>query len=288
MPTGGPIASSTSTTPLARSASSSPPTCSLATPSDSLVSLGSGKGRATADRSLEQIARRYRTGRLLEKHPALFERLDFDGLRSRATLDAPDATADVPLYKRFDLDHYADSYVSVVTESEMSDGQVQRITEKIVKPFLFGHLAVVAGNPGALAIVRELGFQTFEPLIDESYDAIADPNERLCAVLCEVDRLRSLTDDAMHRLFMELEEVRRANLGYGRDVLPHRVRIDARTTVAAPSPRSGARHHLGQHGLRAAVGSGLRSSDPSRHGRRFETQLIHQARRVVPASACLT
>ncbi|MEA2025270.1 MAG: hypothetical protein U9O18_01130 [Chloroflexota bacterium] len=201
-------------------------------PPDALVSLGSSKGRATPERSLQQIANRYETGRLLERHPALFEKLDFKTLQSRTTLEPPDPTGAVTLYRRFDLEHYAHSYVSVVTESEMKGDAVRRVTEKVLKPFLFGHLAVVAGNLGALGIVRDMGFGTFDPLIDESYDEILDPNERLCAVLCEIDRLRDLDPRAMRDLFMDLEEVRRANLHYGREVLPHRLKVDAQAALA--------------------------------------------------------
>lgn len=84
------------------------------------------------------------------------------------------------------------SFVSLVTESEMTGGAVRRITEKSLKPAIGRHPFLVAGNPGTLAHLRELGLRTFGDVIDESYDEIVDPEARLTAVLAEAKRLAQM------------------------------------------------------------------------------------------------
>ncbi len=88
---------------------------------------------------------------------------------------------------------YFRSAFSIVTESEMSDGSVWRITEKTIKPLVNCHPIIVLGNPGSLAMVRQLGFQTFHPYIDESYDEELDPDRRMRMVFAEIDRLCAMT-----------------------------------------------------------------------------------------------
>jgi hypothetical protein len=200
-------------------------------PPDALVSLGGDKGVSNIDEALKRATTRFKRGRLFERHAALFEDLDHGDLQSRATLGTPISIGRMELHNQLDLEHYSNTYISVVTETEMSRGEVRRVTEKVLKPFLFGHLAIVAGNPGSLAIARELGFQTFEPLIDERYDEILDPADRLCAVLCEINRIRGLDPPRLLDLFMATHDIRRANLRYGRDVLPHRLKVDARQAL---------------------------------------------------------
>ena len=44
------------------------------------------------------------------------------------------------------------------------------VTEKAIKPMQNGLPFVILGSPGALATLRALGFKTFAPAINESYD----------------------------------------------------------------------------------------------------------------------
>ncbi len=66
---------------------------------------------------------------------------------------------------------------SLVTETGMSPLR-KRITEKPMKALANFHPLVMFGDYKALELVRELGFKTFDRWIDESYDAIEDPETR--------------------------------------------------------------------------------------------------------------
>lgn len=54
------------------------------------------------------------------------------------------------------------------------------------------HPFVLLGSPGLLAELRRIGFQTFDPFIDERYDAIRDPWTRLIAAFDRIDALCGL------------------------------------------------------------------------------------------------
>ena len=57
------------------------------------------------------------------------------------------------------------------------------VSEKVHKPLAWGMPFVVLGPCRALAHMKQLGFKTFEPYIDESYDLIDEPQARYDAVL---------------------------------------------------------------------------------------------------------
>jgi hypothetical protein len=84
------------------------------------------------------------------------------------------------------LSAYQRTFMSIVTETDFSGGDLVRITEKLVKSLVMGHPTIVFGNPGSLDLVRDLGFETFAPLIDEHYDSILDPKHRFLAVMEQI------------------------------------------------------------------------------------------------------
>lgn len=63
---------------------------------------------------------------------------------------------------------YSETAFSMVSESDI--GQERFISEKIFKPIAYQHAFVVHGTPGTLRYLHELGFETFDHVIDESYD----------------------------------------------------------------------------------------------------------------------
>ena len=77
---------------------------------------------------------------------------------------------------------YTDSWFSVVTET-IYDYPYTFRTEKIWKPILMAHPFVVAANRGYLRDLRAAGFRTFKDLINEDYDQIDSPAERMNAII---------------------------------------------------------------------------------------------------------
>lgn len=85
-------------------------------------------------------------------------------------------------------DAYIDTYFSVVTET-VFDYPYSFRTEKIAKPLAIGHPFVVAANCGFYRDLKNLGFQTFNHLIDESFDQIDNNQSRIDRIVKTVEDL---------------------------------------------------------------------------------------------------
>lgn len=73
---------------------------------------------------------------------------------------------------------YVDTYFSVVTET-VHEYPYSFRTEKIWKPIIIGHPWIAVANRGFYRDLKNLGFQTFDTLIDESFDLIDNNDIRL-------------------------------------------------------------------------------------------------------------
>ena len=60
---------------------------------------------------------------------------------------------------------------------------------------------------GSLQYLRQYGFQTFDGLIDETYDTVQDPADRLQAVIAEMKRISDLPTQQKHDLWTELNKI---------------------------------------------------------------------------------
>lgn len=78
----------------------------------------------------------------------------------------------------FDLYDYESTHWEVVLET-LYDDQRWHLTEKILRPIACGQPFLLAGTAGSLQYLKSYGFQTFDSIIDESYDNIQDPMTRL-------------------------------------------------------------------------------------------------------------
>ena len=112
------------------------------------------------------------------------------------------------------MGEFQQSFFTVITETEMR-GWASRITEKPLKPLVNFHPLITFGNPGALRMIRDLGFATFPEVIDESYDAEPDPRRRFDMVYAEVRRLCALDDAEMARLEASISDKLEANARRG-------------------------------------------------------------------------
>jgi hypothetical protein len=102
-----------------------------------------------------------------------------------------------------DLTYYDDSYFSVVTETgyyknksnsmELEDSRY--FTEKTYKTILAKHPFILVSQAHSLQYLRDRGYKTFHPYINESYDSIEDDDLRLIAIVNEIQRLCQMTDD---------------------------------------------------------------------------------------------
>ena len=74
---------------------------------------------------------------------------------------------------------YIDTYFSLITETVCAESTLSFRTEKIAKPLAMGHPFIVASTPGYYRDLRNLGFQTFKGITDESFDHIENAQQRM-------------------------------------------------------------------------------------------------------------
>lgn len=75
------------------------------------------------------------------------------------------------------VDIYNDTCYSIITETFFNSDFVM-LTEKTAKPLIAKRLFVMFAGTGYLAHLHRLGFQTFDNVIDESYDLESDNEKR--------------------------------------------------------------------------------------------------------------
>ncbi|MCW3474630.1 hypothetical protein [Limobrevibacterium gyesilva] len=92
------------------------------------------------------------------------------------------------LFDKIDVKPYERTYFSIVTETEATNGNVSRITEKAAKAFCLGHPAFIVGNPRSSRFMTELGFQAYPGVIDADYEDVTDPGERFNLMFRRVRR----------------------------------------------------------------------------------------------------
>ena len=134
------------------------------------------------------------------KNPQLqISKFDFESYLPTNTTDS-NASAD---YNSLD---YQTSGIEVVLETLFDDSR-QHLTEKILRPIACGRPFILASTPGSLEYLKDYGFKTFNEFIDESYDSIVDPLQRLQAIVAEMNRIAKLDAEEKTRLWKNLYEI---------------------------------------------------------------------------------
>ena len=102
-----------------------------------------------------------------------------------------------------DLEVYNQSCYSVAIETVIHN-DFAMFSEKEAKPIIAGRPFVIVGARHQLRAFRSLGFKTFSPVIDESYDDVEDIYERFNAVL---DSMYQLTKQDPVEVYNKLRSV---------------------------------------------------------------------------------
>jgi hypothetical protein len=116
--------------------------------------------------------------------------------------------------------YFANAYCNIVMETHFdadSSGGVF-LTEKTFKPIKHGQLFFIAGPAGSLQQLRDLGYRTFDSVLDNTYDRIVDNTQRwirLCDAISQsqhrlADRFDTARADIEHnqQLFAALKTQR--------------------------------------------------------------------------------
>ena len=79
------------------------------------------------------------------------------------------------------------------------------ITEKVWKSMVSYQPFIIIGVRNSLKFLRENGFKTFQPFIDESYDSLPTYEERKKVFQKEIDRICNMPIELLDELYLKLE-----------------------------------------------------------------------------------
>ncbi len=102
------------------------------------------------------------------------------------------------------------SDIQIVIESFIETADIG-ITEKLGRPIAYKRPFIVFGQPGIIGYLQKLGFRTFHPLIDETYDTILDAEDRLAHIIEVIDTLNSMPSDEFADIMKSLKEIAEEN-----------------------------------------------------------------------------
>jgi hypothetical protein len=101
---------------------------------------------------------------------------------------------------------YSTTAIEVVLETLFDDAR-WHLTEKSLRPIACGRPFMLAATPGSLHYIRRYGFETFGQYINESYDDIQDPLERINAIISEMARISQLPLQEKRQLWTNLYQI---------------------------------------------------------------------------------
>jgi hypothetical protein len=92
-------------------------------------------------------------------------------------------------YSAWGQDLYNNTFFSYTYNTFATSNDTIHLTEKTWKDIMCFHPFLLVSNPGSLKQLRKLGYKTFSPYIDESYDDEKDFDKRSKMLFLEINRL---------------------------------------------------------------------------------------------------
>lgn len=100
--------------------------------------------------------------------------------------------------------HYNNYFIEIAAETDFYTNQF--FTEKTVKNFYLGKPFLLWSGVNSLARLRDEGFRTFAPYLDESYDNICNIQDRFMAIIKEIDRLARMPMQELADMHLALRD----------------------------------------------------------------------------------
>lgn len=101
------------------------------------------------------------------------------------------------------VDQYRKSYFALIPETLFGayDSRHLQLTEKIYKSIAYRTPFLVLGSPGTLSRLREIGYETFPEMFDESYDTVIDPKKRMTCIIRNLERWSSIDKNQKREIY---------------------------------------------------------------------------------------
>lgn len=102
---------------------------------------------------------------------------------------------------------FADTYVHIITETRFMYGSTPFISEKTYRPISNLQPFIMVGNYHSLRYLKEFGFKTFSPFIDESYDDEIDYKIRMQKIYSEIEKLNNMPINEIHDWYYSITNI---------------------------------------------------------------------------------
>lgn len=122
-----------------------------------------------------------------------------------------------------DVDNFNDTYISIIAETTYFQNEygIENIyidnldyhynfhflTEKTYRAIALKHPFILASLPFSLAAIRDLGYKTFSPFVDESYDTITNDRERLEKILSIIKVMNDFSNSQWIDFYYNVQEI---------------------------------------------------------------------------------
>ena len=105
---------------------------------------------------------------------------------------------------------YQSTAIEVVLETLFDDDRLH-LTEKSLRPIACAQPFMLMATANSLEYLRSYGFKTFTGLIDESYDLIHNPIDRMQAIVVEMQRISAMPSNEKKQLYYNLNNIAKQN-----------------------------------------------------------------------------
>ena len=120
---------------------------------------------------------------------------------------------------------YKNSYFNILTESYFIESQIFfnshhkklvdfSLNERNILPINAYQPFIAMNGQGHMKGLRDLGFKTFHPYIDESYDDVVNVHKRFNMIKQEINKLCSMSKQEIHDWYWSMEEIYKHNFNH--------------------------------------------------------------------------
>lgn len=111
-------------------------------------------------------------------------------------------------FGRLHTNLFNQSYINVVTETMFTeDLDTIFVTEKTFRSIYAKIPFIIYGNPNILKSIKDMGYKTYHPFINENYDNEIDSSKRLKLIIDEIKRLSNLSESEFIELYKDCYQI---------------------------------------------------------------------------------
>lgn len=106
-------------------------------------------------------------------------------------------------------DFYLNTYIHLISETSFFAPIIDEpfFSEKTFRPIINLQPFIMIGDYGSLRVLKELGFKTFDPFIDESYDLETDSIKRMRMIENEILKFNAMPIEQIHEWYYSIIDI---------------------------------------------------------------------------------